>query len=96
MAVAVIAMFMPAVVRLVLDLLAYTLMGMALFRAFSRNTYQRYRENRKFLILVDRLKDREHRYFECPRCRQPVRVPKGKGKIAISCPKCRERFVKKT
>jgi ribosomal protein L37AE/L43A len=79
-----------------MHLAAYVLMGIALFRTFSRNTYKRYRENRKFLMLVGRLKDREHRYFECPRCRQPVRVPKGKGKIAISCPKCKEKFVKKT
>ena len=95
-AVAVVSMFIPGIIGLVLGLLAYILMGIALFRTFSRNTYQRYRENRKFLILMDRLKDRDHRYFECPRCRQPVRVPKGKGKIAISCPKCKEKFVKKT
>ena len=68
----------------------------AMFRCFSRNTYQRYRENRKYLMLLDRIKDREHRYFECPKCRQPVRVPRGKGKISITCPKCKEKFVKNT
>jgi ribosomal protein L37AE/L43A len=47
-------------------------------------------------MLVDRIKDRRNRYFECPRCRQIVRVPRGKGKIAITCPKCKERFIKKT
>ena len=94
--VAVLAMFIPSAIGLLLSLVAYTLMGIALFRAFSRSTYKRYRENRKFLMLVDRLKDRNHRYFECPRCRQPVRVPRGKGKIAISCPKCKEKFIKKT
>lgn len=82
--------------NLILHMLAYGLMGIFLFRTLSRNTYKRYRENRKFLMLVDRIKDREHRYFECPRCRQPVRVPRGKGKIAISCPKCQEKFIKKT
>lgn len=95
--IAVVAMFIPLLlVNLVLHLVAYGLMGIFLFRFFSRNTYQRYRENRKFLMLMGRLKDRDHRYFECPRCRQPVRVPRGKGKIAISCPKCREKFIKKT
>lgn len=83
-------------VNLLMHLVAYALMGIALFRTFSRNTYKRYRENRKFLMLVGRFKDRDHRYFECPRCHQPVRVPKGKGKIAISCPKCKEKFIKKT
>ena len=93
---AVVAMILSGIVGLVFTLLAYALMGIAIFRALSRNTYKRYRENRRFLQLWDRVKDREHRYFTCPKCRQSVRVPKGKGKIAITCPKCKERFVKKT
>ena len=94
----VIAMFLPAVsfARLVLVTISYILLIWAMIRTFSRNTSKRYQENRKFLLLLDRVKDREHRYFTCPRCRQPVRVPKGKGKIAITCPKCREKFVKKS
>lgn len=95
--IVIVALFVPpSIADLLMHLVAYALMGISLFRTFSRNTYKRYRENRKFLMLVDRLKDRDHRYFECPRCRQPVRVPRGKGKIAISCPKCKEKFVKKT
>lgn len=81
---------------LALTVLAYGLMFWALFRCFSRNTYKRYQENRKYLAFVSRIKDREHRYFDCPRCRQPVRVPRGKGKIAITCPKCKEKFIRKT
>jgi hypothetical protein len=76
--------------------LSYALMIWAIFRSLSRNTYKRYQENRKFLQIFDRLKDRQHRYFDCPKCRQMVRVPRGKGKISITCPRCRERFVKKT
>ena len=83
-------------VNLALTLLSYALMFWAIFRTLSRNTYKRYQENRKFLQVFSRLKDREHRYFDCPKCRQLVRVPRGKGKIAITCPRCRERFVKKT
>ena len=79
-----------------LNLIAYVLMFWAIFRTLSRNTYKRYQENRKFLQFFDRLKDRDHRYFDCPKCRQIVRVPRGKGKIAITCPRCREKFVKKT
>ena len=89
--------FIPvAAVKLVLSLGYYALMFWALFRMFSRNTYARYEENRKFLRFFDQIKDRDHRYFVCPKCRQTVRVPRGKGKIAITCPKCRERFIKKT
>ena len=93
----IVGLFMPiAMVRLALILSAYGLMGWSLFRTFSRNTYKRYRENRRFLLLLDRFKDREHRYFDCPKCRQSVRVPRKKGKIAIICPKCKEKFVRKT
>jgi len=81
---------------LLLTVLSYGLMLWAIFRMLSRNTYKRYQENRKYLRFIERIKDREHRYFECPRCHQPVRVPRGKGKIAITCPKCREKFIKKT
>lgn len=81
---------------MLLTLVAYGLMFWAIFRSFSRNTYQRYQENRKYLQLLDRVKDRQHRYYNCPRCRQVVRVPRGKGKISITCPKCQEKFVKKT
>ena len=81
---------------LALTMVSYGFMFWALFRTFSRNTYKRYQENRKFLQLMDRIKDRQHRYFNCPRCRQVVRVPRGKGKISITCPKCREKFIKKT
>ena len=85
-----------APVNLALFALSYGMMFWAIFRPLSRNTYQRYQENRKFLQLTGRIKDREHRYFDCPKCRQMVRVPRGKGKISITCPRCREKFVKKT
>ena len=85
-----------APVHLALLAVYYGLLGWALFRSLSRNTYKRYRENRKYLLFLERLKDKEHRHFDCPRCRQPVRVPRGKGKIAITCPKCKEKFIKKT
>ena len=83
-------------VSLAMTTLSYGLMILAIFRTLSRNTYKRYRENRRYLMILERIKDKEHRHFDCPKCRQPVRVPKGKGKIAITCPKCKEKFIKKT
>ena len=95
--ICLITIFIPwQQVDLALTTIAYGLMFWAIFRSLSRNTYKRYQENRKYLTFMERLKDREHRYFDCPKCRQPVRVPRGKGKIAITCPKCREKFIKKT
>ncbi len=77
-------------------LLSYGLMIWAICRVMSRNTYKRYQENRKFLQFFERLKDRRNRYFDCPKCHQTVRVPRGKGKISITCPRCKEKFVRKT
>lgn len=84
------------VLKLLLWALSYGLMIWAIFRCLSRNTYKRYQENRKYLQLLDRVKDREHRYYDCPKCRQRVRVPRGKGKINITCPRCKEKFIRKT
>ena len=95
--ISIVSIFMPLpLTKLLLTTLSYVLMFWAIFRCFSRNTYKRYQENRKYLMWLDKIKDRQHKYFSCPRCRQPVRVPRGKGKIAIKCPKCGEKFIKKT
>ena len=91
----VIIRFLP-LVRLLLMLLSYGLVVWSVFRALSRNTYKRYLENRKYLMFMQQVKDREHRYFDCPRCHQQTRVPRGKGKISITCPKCKEKFIRKT
>ncbi len=92
-----VAVFVPwPLVASLLMVCYWVLLGIAVFRMLSRNTYKRYQENRKFLMLKTRLTDRQYKYFDCPRCRQQVRVPRGKGKIAIHCPKCKETFIKKT
>ena len=94
--VCLVGVFVKGPVSLLFTVVSYGLMIWAICRTFSRNTYKRYQENRKYLMLVDRLKDRQHRYFTCPKCRQTVRVPRGKGKVAITCPRCKERFIKKS
>lgn len=81
----------PAVYVLIVGLL-----GLNLFRALSRNIYKRQQENRRFRNFLGRLKDRKHRYYRCPECHQKVRVPKGKGRINIRCPKCGNKFLRKT
>lgn len=95
--ICLVSMFIPnMLVNMIATVLSYILLFWAVFRSLSRNTYKRYQENRRFLQLLGRIKDRNHRYYSCPRCHQTVRVPRGKGKIAITCPKCREKFVRKT
>ena len=90
-------MLLPfAAIKLLLTTVSYIFMFLAIFRSLSRNVYKRYEENRKFLMFWQKLKDKDHRYYNCPRCHQQVRVPKGKGKISITCPKCQEKFIKTT
>ena len=90
-----------------LAFLGAILLGLAYFRMLSRNISARAQENGVFLRgwyrvrnswngLVGRLGDRNHRYYRCPNCRQRLRVPRGRGTIAITCPKCHREFVKKT
>lgn len=78
------------------------------FRIFSKNKYKRQQELFKFirfytpiqkriLLTYKHLKERQtHRFFKCPQCHQKLRVPKGKGNICITCPKCRTDFHKRT
>lgn len=79
----------------------------AYFRMFSKNIRSRSQENNRYLHATagirqnlarfkSRSQDKSHCYFKCPSCRQTVRVPRGKGKICITCPKCSREFVKKT
>ncbi len=77
-------------------------------RMFSRNTSKRYQENIVFLRYWNpvgawfrrvnaRLKDsRTHKYYKCPKCSATLRVPRGRGKISITCPVCKNEFIKKT
>ena len=67
----VISMFVKVKLAvLVTTLLSYVFLVVSLFRCFSRNTYKRYNENRRFLLMIDRLKDRSNRYYSCPKCRE--------------------------
>lgn len=89
-------------------ILALALMIYMYFRVFSKNTPKRYAENQKFrnfrydAVVKWNNKKKEwqqrkiYRFFRCPMCRQKVRVPKGRGKICITCPKCKAEFVKRS
>lgn len=73
----------------------------AYFRVFSRNLGKRQRENQAFLSWKGQCRQRwqqrkTHKFYRCPRCKTVLRVPKGKGKISITCRSCGERFIRKT
>jgi len=89
------------------SLVVYLLLTITLIRMFSRNHYRRRKENGKFMELTrpirsfykqvrNNLTDRSHKYYTCPQCGQKVRVPRGRGKIEITCPSCRHRFTRRS
>lgn len=80
----------------ILSTIAYVPLIWSIVRMYSRNIEKRRRQNNAYLRFCEALRDRQHRYYHCPRCRQSVRVPRGRGRINIRCPKCGERFIKKT
>lgn len=76
-------------------------------RMFSRKIDRRRAENAKFLQMVAPInkwykmrrtmhRDKDHAYFKCPNCGQYLRVPKGKGKITVTCRSCGTSFQEKS
>lgn len=88
--------------------LAILVMGLILWRILSKNIAKRSDERMKFLQLMEKpreevkflsnkIRDRKtHKYFKCKNCGATLRIPKGKGKINVTCPKCRFKVQKKT
>ena len=97
------------IAELIFMLLQFMSYGLWAMRAFSKNIFQRRAENQKFIVFWNktkvkfngvsaffkRLSDREHRYFKCPNCKTRLRVPRGRGLITVTCPKCKNKFDKK-
>lgn len=90
-----------------LGILCWAVLMVCYLRIFSRNIYARQLENQRFMQFWWKLKNgrskrpsreqrKNYKVFSCPTCKQKLRVPRGKGKISISCPKCGRSFIKKT
>lgn len=94
--------------KFVLSILIYLMLILVYFRIFSRNLPKRGMENQRYLRyqtaclhwknqVTERFRQRKtHRFYRCPSCHTNLRVPKGKGKLFIRCPKCGEGFERKT
>ena len=87
----------------ILSAVAMVLTIWMVFRMFSKNLSKRRAENAAYMNKVvyplrqalSRSRDKEHKYFTCPNCRTVCRVPRGKGRIVITCPKCGAEFTAK-
>lgn len=76
-----------------------------IYRMISKQHIMRYKENVWFMKRINpiikpiyikfvRIKDREHKYYQCPFCNQIIRVEKQKENATISCPICKSEFNK--
>ena len=92
----------------ILNLLFWVCLVYSYFRMFSKNYSARYAENQKFLGLKNQLKYKWENYkklreqkkiyhiYSCPYCKQKIRIPKGRGTIIVTCPKCKQEFGKRS
>lgn len=89
-------------------LLAWAGLILTYYRMFSRNIYKRSAENQQYLNRTAKLRRwfytqknvfiqrKTHHIYKCPSCKQKIRIPRGKGRIEIRCPKCNATFIKKS
>ena len=88
--------------------LGIAVLGVCYWRMLSRNISRRTEENYRFYNLQQRVQNKfaglksqwqgrkYYCYYRCPQCRQKLRVPRGRGRIQISCPRCGTQFIKKS
>ncbi len=87
---------------------AILLVGYGLFRMLSRNFQKRRAENSaylqlnyKFQVAMKEQKVRmesrgEYKYFRCRQCHKLLRVPRGRGKLNVTCPQCGKKMIQKS
>lgn len=92
----------------ILSTIALVLYFCSIFRMYSKNIAKRRKELDAYYRLTNPVKSwfrlqkrkfterKTHRYFRCSHCKASLRVPRGKGKIKIHCPKCSTEIIKKT
>ncbi|GFI62264.1 hypothetical protein IMSAG049_01440 [Clostridiales bacterium] len=95
-------------VRMAFWIIALLLIVICYFRMFSKDISARSAENQKFMtfrysfaVKKQRIAERsaqskDFKFFKCPKCGVLNRIPKGKGKIEITCPICGEKFIRKS
>lgn len=86
--------------RAILSLIAWIIIIYSYFRMFSKNVVKRRQENAWYESKVKYIKTRlsqskDYRFYTCPNCKTHLRVPRGVGKITITCKKCGTKFDRK-
>ena len=104
---AIVLIFLSAFLP-ILNPIALIMLIWSMIRTYSRNIEKRRKERDAYLKFTGKFKqffklrknmirDRKtHKYYKCPGCKAYLRVPKGKGKIEIGCPKCKCKITRTT
>ncbi len=89
-------------------LVGFLLLFYCYYRILSRKIHRRTQENyvfhgakNEFVLFLKKFcnkfkQSKTHKVFKCPHCKQGLRVPKGRGKICITCSKCKHEFIRKS
>lgn len=99
-ALIIVSLFVKGNTRYIFLILFWIIAIYSYFRVFSRNIYKRQAENNWFKSKTNYLKTRftqrkTYKFYDCPKCKTHLRVPKGVGEITITCKKCGYQFDKK-
>ncbi len=88
--------------------IALALMVYTYFRMFSRQIGKRSKENQWYLKKEMKLRGffqkkkreikqlKQYHIYKCPNCRQKLRVPRGRGRVAVRCRRCQTEFIRKS
>ena len=104
----VLGLFLPGIFGTLFYAVGFAMLIYSYIRMFSRNIQKRYAENQWYLARSSAVRGwfsqlrnrfaqrRTYRYFKCPHCKQSIRIPKGRGRVSITCPKCGTQFIRKS
>lgn len=104
----VLSWLFQGVLQSLFSMLTIASLAYCYYRILSRDIYKRQKENAWYLqkksavqkwfrSVKDRWTQRkDYKFFRCPSCHTLLRVPKGKGKILLTCRKCGNRFERKS
>lgn len=106
-ALSALGLFLPRIPSFVCSVLSLALTGLIFYRALSKNINRRVMENHRYLAKTEKIRAwarfckkrwserKTYRYLRCPHCKGYCRVPKGKGKIKVTCRVCKKQFERK-
>ncbi len=88
----------------ILNFIALAIYMLSILRVFSRKLEKRRAENQYYVQKVGKIRTsvthrrnrfkmrKQYRYFKCPECKSWLRLPRGAGKVKVTCGQCGHQF----